>query len=196
MKNETNLQFGDKIILFLVVFQIFYCIYYYTSLLENDHYRIELKILTALSGLLIVICLIDLIRFRNIWYLLFLGSLFVSLILLNIHIRKDWNKLNLLYTEISQRKTGFPPFLTKEISEKGSKYVQWVYRNIDSASFTIYYLESSNLKCRSYPNDKGWGYIRDGEISSILFGSRNLTELEKEIKVAKIKAESKGNSSK
>lgn len=186
-----QLQLGDKIILFLVICQMFYCFYYYFSFLGIDHYRIRLAVLTVLSSLLILICLIGLVGYRNIWYLLFLGSIFGSLAIVNIPIRNDANKLDELYTEISQSKSGFPRFLAKEVSGKGPKYIRWVYRNIDANSFIIYRLDRSDLYCRNYPEDKGWEYSRDGEISEVLFSGRKLTQLEKELKVAKVKEKSK-----
>lgn len=193
---KYRLQIGDWIILFLVICQMFYCIYYYFTFLGNDQYRIRLSVLVGLSWVLTLICLIGLVGFRNIWYLLFIGTIFGSLVFVNTPIRNDWNKLDNLFTEISQSKTGFPPFLTKEVSDKGSKYVRWVYRNIDANSFIIYRLDSSDLKCRSFPEDKGWVYIQDSEISNILFGSRKLSELEKELEVVKVKEKSKEQSSK
>jgi hypothetical protein len=181
---KYDLNIGDWFVLILVIWQLFYSIYYYFNYLGHDK---RAMVLFCLSFLLLLICFIGLIGFRNIWYLLFIGSVLGSLSLISFPVRKDSAKIDLLFTEVSKSKSGFPQILTQDISNKGPKYFHWVYLNIDSSSFLLYKLDGSNLLCRNYPNDQGWVFSQEYQVSNILFGSSKSPQIEKEKELLKIK---------
>jgi hypothetical protein len=181
-----QLEIGDKIVLFLVICQGLYAMYYFIKLLPNDQFRIELAIYSVLSYVLFFMCFCLFFYARNIWYILFLASIFFNLTFINNVIKNDFNKLKLLFTEISQSKNDFPKFLKMEQSGRGPEYFKWAYRNIDTTTFVIYYLAGSNLKSRKYPADLDWVDSDDKQFFYIIL--HNKSELEKEQEIANFKA--------
>ena len=181
---KYDLNNGDWMVLLLVLGQLFYSLYFYFNYL-GDYKRAMVWV--CLSYLLLLICFIGLIGFRNIWYLLFIVSIIGSLSLITTPVSRDSAKIDLLFTEVSKSKSGFPPILAQEVSDKGPKYFHWVYLNIDSSSFVLYKLDGSSLQCRNFPNDQGWVFSQEYQVSNILFGSSKTPQIEKEKELLKIK---------